>query len=399
VNPALESLLADADLCVKCGLCSPHCPTYRQTADENESPRGRIALIQGWAAGRLPLTAALRKPLDDCLLCRNCEAVCPAKVPYTRLMDRFRAETGQARKPLAARALSSAVREGLRHPVLANLGRRALDAAARLPGGSAWKALPPAGNPENWYGEHPAAGEPIAHAGLFLGCTAVVADAATVTAILELLPRLGVSVTVPGNQACCGAMDLHAGDAAAAQALMSRNIEAFAGLPLDAVIGFASGCSAALLEYRRHSDAPAAETLSAKVKDISSFLADRIPAERWDLAPLEAKILVHNPCSLRNVFGTEKSVEALLRRIPRAEVKVLPGRGRCCGAAGSYMLDHRRMAEAIRTETVEAILVESPYYLVTSNIGCALHLRAGLQGRAGIPVIHPVQLLAQLQRV
>ncbi|MEW6038713.1 MAG: heterodisulfide reductase-related iron-sulfur binding cluster [Pseudomonadota bacterium] len=399
MNPALDSLLADADLCVKCGLCSPHCPTYRLTADEIESPRGRIALIQGWALGRLPLTAALRRPLDDCLLCRNCEAVCPAKVPYARLMDRFRAETGQDRKPLAARALSSVVREGLRHPMLANLGRRALDAAARLPGGSAWKDLPPLGNPENWYGDHPAAGEPLAHAGLFLGCTAAAADADTVTAILGLLPSLGVSVTVPGAQTCCGAMDLHAGDAAAAHALMSRNIEAFAEPAVDAVVGFASGCSATLLEYRRHSDAPAAETLSAKVQDISRFLADRIPPERWDLAPLEAKILIHNPCSLRNVCKTENSVEALLRRIPGAEVKTLPDKGRCCGAAGSYMVEHRHMAEAIRAETVEAVLADCPDYLVTSNIGCALHLRAGLHGRANIPVVHPVQLLARLQRV
>jgi glycolate oxidase iron-sulfur subunit len=313
-------------------------------------------------------------------------------------MDRFRAETGQARRPLAARALSSSVRLGLRHPMLANLGRRALDAAARLPGGSAWRTLPPLGNPANWYGEHPAAGEPIAQAGLFLGCTAAAADADTVTATLALLPRLGISVTVPGNQTCCGALDLHAGEAATAHGLMRQNLEAFAGGPLDAVVGFASGCTATLLEYRSHPAAPAAETFSAKVQDISRFLAERIPPERWNLAPFKARILIHNPCSLRNVCKTEGSAEALLRRIPGAEVGALPGKGHCCGGAGSYMLEHRRMAEAIRAETVEAIVAESPDYLATSNIGCALHLRAGLRGRADIPVLHPVQLLARLQR-
>lgn len=70
-----DQLLALTDICVKCGLCLPACPTFRLTANESESPRGRIAQIQGLLSGALPDTADNYPYLDHCLLCRSCESV------------------------------------------------------------------------------------------------------------------------------------------------------------------------------------------------------------------------------------------------------------------------------------------------------------------------------------
>jgi len=86
----MDELLADADLCVKCGLCLPHCPTYQKTGDENESPRGRIALIQAWAGQQIGTSEKLLAHINNCLLCRSCERACPAVVPYGQLIDKFR---------------------------------------------------------------------------------------------------------------------------------------------------------------------------------------------------------------------------------------------------------------------------------------------------------------------
>src|SRR5579859_3668385 len=94
-SPIPSFPLADADKCVKCALCLPHCPTYKVARDEGESPRGRIALMQGLATGKLDATPRLAAHLDHCLACRACEAVCPAEVPYGKLIDAARLELGR----------------------------------------------------------------------------------------------------------------------------------------------------------------------------------------------------------------------------------------------------------------------------------------------------------------
>lgn len=79
------NIIQESNKCVKCGLCLPYCPTFMLTKNENESPRGRIALMHGLASGHLQPTKAVITALDHCLQCGRCEAVCPAGVNYSTL--------------------------------------------------------------------------------------------------------------------------------------------------------------------------------------------------------------------------------------------------------------------------------------------------------------------------
>jgi glycolate oxidase iron-sulfur subunit len=88
---------AELSACVECGLCLPHCPTFRLTGDEAASPRGRLNAMSAVASGVLDLDADFDEVMSFCLQCRACEAACPSLVPFGRAMEGARAELAAAR--------------------------------------------------------------------------------------------------------------------------------------------------------------------------------------------------------------------------------------------------------------------------------------------------------------
>jgi glycolate oxidase iron-sulfur subunit len=404
---------SQADLCVKCGLCLPHCPTYVKTRDEGDSPRGRIALMQALAMERLPPGGRLAAHLERCLGCRACERVCPSNVPYGRLIDAGRALEAR-RRPGAmprmagfvarllprrrrmaglARALRLYQKSGLRRLARAT-GLLRLAALERLD-----DVLPELEWPASFEETYAARGETRGKVGLFTGCTGDVLDQETLRSAIELLTAAGYEVRVPRRQTCCGALLLHGGALEAAAALARRNVEAFNAAPVDAVVHVASGCGATLAEYGSGwppGASPADERFAAPVLDVCTFLERVTPPARLAFRALERRIAVHDPCSLGHVLRAAEAPYRLLRRIPGLEAVPLSGNRMCCGAAGSYFLSQPEMADSLRDDKVEAVKASGADLLVTSNVGCALHLAAGL-GKAGmaLEVMHPVTLLAR----
>src|SRR5690349_18104678 len=82
--------------CVHCGLCTASCPTYVETGNENDSPRGRIYLMRAVRDERLELSKDVRRHLELCLDCRACETACPSGVQYGKLIEPFRVAMEQA---------------------------------------------------------------------------------------------------------------------------------------------------------------------------------------------------------------------------------------------------------------------------------------------------------------
>lgn len=390
-HSSAAELLQEASRCVACGLCLPHCPTYRKTFSETDSPRGRILMMQGALEARIPINESFVRRIDSCLTCRACEAACPSQVRYGRLVNGMRGmiEKSRPRKSWKELHRSRLLRSIATSPALLQIAGYALKLnrimGAPLP-------LPAADFRGEWREVYPATANKRGGVALFLGCFARVLDTRTLRAAIFVLNRLGYTVHVPQGQTCCGALHLHGGEPEAAARLAQQNVRVFA--QFGAITSTASGCAAALNEYPEQ--LKAGEKFAPRVADICAFLAQASGWEDVRITPLAARVAVHEPCTLRNVLKGQDAVYALLQRIPQAKIEPLPGNDQCCGAAGDYHLREPEMAGLLLTDKTEAVREAAPDYLVTSNFSCAMHLAKGIRA-AGMKteVLHPVALLAR----
>jgi glycolate oxidase iron-sulfur subunit len=376
------SLTAEADRCVKCGLCLPACPTYGLSRNEADSPRGRIALADALARGQLKADAALLGHLDSCLLCRSCENRCPSGVRYGRIIDLAREITFDQRPTWQRWAAGLLSKRRLARLGIA-LSRIVPDALLPTPKGLVPAARRLAARRHRVSGKAPADGP---HVALFRGCVGGAVQASAIDAAQDLLQAAGARLTVPKAQGCCGAMHGHLGDRETAASLSEQNRHAFSLDGLDAIVSLASGCGTELADY----DPP----LAARHWDISQYLLESGLVDRLTLRPLDGHALVHIPCTQANRLGGGHYVIDLLSYIPGLQVSNLTAGSNCCGAAGLSLLSHPEQGEALRAPKISAIRDTQPDFLVTSNPGCALHLAAGL-GIRGPQILHPVELLAR----
>jgi glycolate oxidase iron-sulfur subunit len=389
---ALE--LKDTELCVMCGLCLPHCPTYAITRDEGDSPRGRIALMQALGQGRIDISnERLAFHIDRCLGCRACEAMCPSHVPFMDLMDAARAEVnrvqginryGAPAKQLLAMAaspakirLATATAGGIgflmRHVPLSGSWARAREIFP----GSANETLHVQQTVEK--------GEPVY---LFAGCMGDLAERETLRAAEQLLATLGHKVLRSGSAGCCGAMHRHTGQPQQADDLKRKNLEAFDEYPDASVLSVATGCSVELKSYP--------EAFSKRHFEIMAYLASFQWPKEIEFAPLEEQVAIHIPCTQRNVLKDKLSTRALLERIPGIILSELPLSDGCCGAGGLNMLNQVEIGEALLEHSLEWLNGEQPRYVVSTNIGCTLHMQAAIRN-SGLhcEVVHPLWLLAR----
>jgi glycolate oxidase iron-sulfur subunit len=384
---------ADLNACVACGLCLPHCPTYRLTGEESASPRGRITAMRAVHEGRAATDETFARFMDLCLVCRACEDVCPSHVPFGRMMEASRAQIEPSRPRgarfvrwlgldvvLASRRLTSIA------AFLAPLARPLLPSRIRalVPGGRAAR------------GRLPSITEPIGEArgtvALLSGCVQDRWFRRVNVATIRVLARNGWRVLVPRDQTCCGALAAHNGHLGTARKLARRNASVFASAE-DVVVN-AAGCGAHMQAY-----GDLVEGTALPVRDVMEFLhRDGLAGDAGAL-PERTRVAYHDACHALRAQGIHDQPRELLGAIGNLELVEIPNGDRCCGAAGIYNVTEPEMSGRLMREKAEAVVSTGAAVVASGNPGCTMQLLAGLRGTgADVRVVHPIEILDEATR-
>ena len=349
-----DKLLADSDRCVMCGLCLPHCPTFNIEHNEADSPRGRILLAKALAQQQLNADQSVRIHLESCLHCLHCEQVCPAKVPFGKLIDDAKHYLYQEQQatplPLWLKLIITSRKLRFLSAFFVRLYQRSgmqswlrrQDFFKRLSVAS-WDAM--LANQHDMPAAKPFPEIDTRHkiVALFSGCVASISDQDTLKATKQLLMAAGFKVQSNKTQYCCGAIHQHTGNSEYAQHLMLKNAQAFkTNIP---IVSCASGCGSRLQQYDNE--------ISTRHCDIHNFLFKY--AKKLAFRELPKTVALHTPCSMQNILQQQEMPKKLLSLIPKLVIIPLKPKAACCGAAGIQILQQQTQGNALADDTIDAM--------------------------------------------
>jgi glycolate oxidase iron-sulfur subunit len=409
--------------CVQCGYCLPACPTYKTMKKETHSPRGRINLVKMAAEGKIPLEK-LMEPIELCLGCRACERVCPTNVQYGTILESAKEVLQRNRTknmPFMGKAVKNLLYKQL-FPKKQNLTmashllwfyqKTGMKSAAHstkliniLPENLAAfdKVIPELPSPalrNTRLQTLKPDGDVKYRVAFFTGCVMDAVFHKINELSMKLLRAGGCEVTIIPEQTCCGALHSHSGEKEMAKELAKKNITVFENETFDFLVNNAGGCGAMLNEYGHLlKDEPEwrerAQKFAEKSIDISVILSKlELPLKK----EINKTVTYQPSCHMKNVQKVEKEPLALIASIKGLSLKRMENEDMCCGSAGIYNIVNYKESMNILDEKMIDVKKTEPDLIVTTNPGCLLQMKLGIDRENLVEqtkAIHLVELLAE----
>lgn len=233
---------------------------------------------------------------------------------------------------------------------------------------------------------------------LFIQCLVDTLYPEVAAAMVGIFRKLGIEMTCPTDQTCCGQPAFNAGYRQEATVAARKFIDLFEDAE---VIVCPSGSCVNMV--RNHypelfHNAPSwqqrARHLAGRTFELTEYLVDVLGVE--DLgAQYHGKVTYHDSCHLLRGIGVKDQPRILLRRVAGINFVEMNDSDRCCGFGGAFAVKYPDISAAMAADKVKNIIDSGADTVVGCDMGCLMNIQ-GTLNRMGskIKTLHIAQVLA-----
>ncbi|KPV42471.1 (Fe-S)-binding protein [Alicyclobacillus ferrooxydans] len=225
-------------------------------------------------------------------------------------------------------------------------------------------------------------------AALFVTCLADSFYPDVGKSVVGVLRALGVEVTFPEGQTCCGQVTFNSGYWADTKAAAKRFIEVFEH---EEYVVMPSGSCASMVreQYPQLLDgepgwADRALSTAARVYEFSEFLVKVVGLEKIH-ATYHGTATYHTSCHMTRQLQVVDEPLAVLSRVNGLQLVPLRNNQDCCGFGGTFSVKLPEVSAAMADEKLQHMAETKADFVIASDLGCMMHLtgRAARQTHAG----------------
>ena len=238
--------------------------------------------------------------------------------------------------------------------------------------------------------------------GLFIPCYIDQFYPQVAVATLELLEKLGCSVTYPMQQTCCGQPLANSGMEEEARNIYNHFVKTFEAF--DYIVTPSGSCTYHIMHhYAILKQTEAVKAIRSKTLDLAEFLLDILKVGQLE-AQFPYKVGLHQSChGLRGLgLGSasermedrSSKIEILLNMVESIELVPLDRPDECCGFGGTFAISEAAVSVKMGKDRIADHQRNGAKFITAGDMSCLMHLEGLLKRQnSEIKVIHLAEIL------
>ena len=395
-------------ICIKCGACNTSCPTYLALGGEANSPRGRLAIVEEFASGNIPVSPRMKKIISSCILCSSCASNCPYEVHHEQAMVASRNE-------ILLRTGINPMDTFLGHTInfmypFIKLGAKMFASGQNILNADKQffkfaNLFIPKVSTKHLLDKYPEIIKSVNtekyRVLFYTGCLINYVYPEIGEALINYLTNNNVTVILPKSQKCCGIPGYANGFFSTSTNLINSNLKTFEEYDkkygYDHILIACGSCGASLKGFhadKREELKGAYSQVKDKTIDFSEFILKALNVKLFPDSANKAKVTYHASCHLNNVQKVKESPLNIINSVFEDNFIPMNEYNKCCGFGGTFFVKNPKLSELITAKKINNIKNTGAETVLVSCPGCLLHLdTAMMKNNLNLEVKHLATVL------